>query len=99
MFGVLMTDTERAIFFKTLDVTGNGMLSWGELTVDYVKTGQPAFLYYVNRWRQMRDRGLGFGAGLQRIEGVDYEQYRYDYVQSLYGYQGTYGPQGKLKTS
>ncbi|KAJ3362558.1 hypothetical protein HDU91_003368 [Kappamyces sp. JEL0680] len=77
LFGVQMTDAERKIFFTTLDLTGNGLLSWGELAIDFFGTQEYAFTYYVKRWRQMTS--LGMSTGLERIQDFDYEPFRYVY--------------------
>jgi hypothetical protein len=77
LFGVSMTDAERSLFFNTLDITGNGVLSVGELGIDYFNTSDIAFTYYVKRWRQLRN--TAFGGGLTRIQDFDYEPYRYVY--------------------
>ena len=89
-----MSQAERQLFFKTLDLSGNGLLSWGELQVKYFKdhdTADTVFIYYIKRWRHMKQ--LEMGGGVQRVEGVDYHQYRIDYMTSIWGDElGLYGP-------
>ncbi|KAI8902363.1 hypothetical protein BC833DRAFT_573989 [Globomyces pollinis-pini] len=85
VFGLKLSMDETLLLFKTLDVSGNGYLSWGEISMDYFngpppenRKPQPAFEYYANRWRRM---GRQYGKGLERIELLPYEKYNvFDYV-------------------
>lgn len=69
-----MSRAEVTKFHDTLDVSGDGFVSWGELVVDYFGTGY-AFEYYVSRWRASRYSGV-FLDGLNRREGINYDLYR-----------------------
>lgn len=100
LFGLFMSDAERRLFFDTLDITGNGMLSWGEIgtrifinaTFEDHLSADTVFIYYAKRWKHMK--GLGIGGGLNRIEGFDYEPYRIDYTSWIWGLLGIWGPRG-----
>jgi hypothetical protein len=98
LFGLLMSDAELRIFFNTLDITGNEMLSWGELGLKMFKNDttvqlDSVFIYYANRWKHMRS--FQIGGGLERLEGFDYEPYRIDYSTYIWDRLGIWGPRGE----
>ncbi|KAJ3255645.1 hypothetical protein HK103_006170 [Boothiomyces macroporosus] len=73
LYNIEMTNAEAELFFNTLDVSQNNMLSWGELKLDYIGDGKGAFKYYLDRWMRLRHQELG--GGLQRITDIDYNYY------------------------
>jgi hypothetical protein len=69
----LQTDyQQRKRLFEILDVSGNGMLSWGELSVDYFKLGLTALQYYAYRMKFTNT----FDRGLHRID-ISYEEFKF----------------------
>ncbi|KAJ3272864.1 hypothetical protein HDV01_005187 [Terramyces sp. JEL0728] len=77
LYNIPMTTAEVEMFFTTLDVSNNDMISWGELTLDYIGDGKGAFKYYLDRWMRLRYQELGGGLG--RITDIVYEYYDNNY--------------------
>lgn len=63
---------EVTLLFHTLDVSANGYLSWGELSIDYFNYGNGAYIFYIDRWRRMKSQT---GGGLSRIDWINYGNY------------------------
>lgn len=93
VFGLKLSIGEIDILFNTLDITGNGMLSWGELSVDYFNTSIPAFIYYISRYKNQMHNKKDYASGLKRVEGFNYEPFRFD-NSTQFGGQGIWGPLG-----
>lgn len=95
LFGLKFTEAESRILFDTLDITGNGMVNWGEMSSDFFNSNLPVFIYYVSRWKSRRyEKTGGIGNGLERVEGFNYEPFRWDNQTVVAGPQGTWGPNG-----
>lgn len=75
VLGVGFGNSEAITLFKTLDISGNGYLSWGELSLDYFGVGKSAMEYYLERWRHYKSHD--FLRGLKRIDQFDYSIYKF----------------------
>jgi hypothetical protein len=74
VFAIQLDSREKHILFNTLDLSGNGLLSWGELSVDLFNTTYGAMEFYINRNRQLKEE---FDGGLSKIQWVDYEKFNF----------------------
>ena len=69
LLNLKINNLDIQILFNTLDISGNGFLSIGELQTDYFNVGVGALEFYTARYYYLKKSK--FDAGLKRIE-IDY---------------------------
>lgn len=76
VLGTGMSASESDVFFDTLDVTGDGLVSYHEMINDYFSVGMTAIEFYIRRWRF--EGSTRAGGGLDRAK-IDYTNSAFRY--------------------